>query len=78
MRGIFENISFTRGFPGNSAILTTREIENPDHIRFVEIWDSAEDFSKYIEKQTERGVIEELLALTAAEPVFEFYEFIGV
>ena len=58
----------TRAYDGAEAIQLTQDVEDENHIVFVEYWASKEHFEKYMAWRTETGVLDQLMGMVTQPP----------
>ena len=67
----------TRAFEGCQSLKVYVE-GDADAIVFIEYWDSAEHYQRYLDWRTETGVLNELVKILAAPPVIRIAEDSGI
>jgi quinol monooxygenase YgiN len=68
----------TRGYAGFATLSVTQNQDDPTELMIVEQWDSRAAYEKYLGWRTERGDMEAVAAMVAAEPKIRFYDYVGV
>ena len=72
------NLQDTRAFDGCNGITIQRDQDDPNHMVFVEDWDSRPQYEKYLAWRGERGDVGDLMAWADGEPKFVYLDNIGV
>ena len=67
----------TRAFDGCQG-LKVQEEGNEEALVFIECWDSAAHYQRYLDWRTQSGVLNKLVELLAEPPVIRIAEDIGV
>ena len=68
----------TRAFDGCNGITIHSDQDDPNHVVFVENWDSRQHYEKYLAWRTERGDLEKLVGWIAGEPSIRYFDNVGV
>ena len=68
----------TRGFDGCGGITIHSDQDDPNHLVFVENWDSRQHSEKYLSWRTERGDMQKLMRWLAGEPTMRYFDNVGV
>ena len=68
----------TRGFDGCNGLTIHSDQDDPNHLVFVENWDSRQHYEKYLAWRTERGDLEKLVGWIAGEPNIRYFDNVGV
>ena len=63
----------TRAYEGCQGLHWTENIEDPSHIEFFSLWDSKEQYDKYLQWRQDSGVMEESEAFLDGDPVWRFF-----
>ena len=66
----------TRDFPGCLTLHMVRDKEDPTKIIIVEMWESKDDYDKYLAWRTDRGDVD-LLSDFWEDPTWRFFDFWG-
>ena len=70
---INEVLPDTRNYSGCSALYMTENIDIPNQVEFVSIWDSKEHYDTYLNWRDETGLLAEMAEkYLEADPVFRF------
>ena len=73
-----DELHHTRESDGCNGITIHSDQDDPNHLLFVEDWDSRQQYEKYLSWRTERGDVEKLIGWLAGDPVFSYYDNVGV
>jgi quinol monooxygenase YgiN len=65
-----DNLSISRGYPGNIAFDILIDEIKPGEVTFYEVWESAEAQQAYMGWRTQAGDLTTLMAFLAADPKF--------
>ena len=68
----------TRAFAGCVSILMVQNQDDPTDLMIVEQWDSREAYEKYVAWRSERGDLNAMGEMVAAEPRVRVFDYFGV
>ena len=71
--GLPESIKDTQQRPGFRSIQVVRNQEDPNHLLFVESWESEQDYHDYIAWRTERGDMDRMPDMLASAPKLDVW-----
>lgn len=73
-----DELHYTRAFDGCAGITIHSDQDDPNHLVFVENWDSRQHHEKYVSWRGERGDMEKLMGWLAGEPTMSYFDNVGV
>ena len=72
-RFINEVLPDTRNYSGCSALYMTENIDIPNQVEFISIWDSKEHYDTYLNWREETGLLDELAEkYLESDPIFRY------
>ena len=71
-----EKFKVTRTFAGFQQIDLTFNFENPDNWVITEVWDSKEQYQKYLKFRQEDGTLDEISAICTEPPSVRIFDVI--
>ena len=67
----------TRKYDGCIEVNMYQNQENENHISFLEVWESKEQYQNYFGWRTETGDVEKIVALAEGEPSITYLDRLG-
>ena len=64
----------TRGYEGCTSVETLRNSDDPDNVVVVEVWETREQYEKYLAWQRERGTSARLMEALAEPPIIRHFD----
>ena len=71
-----EKFKLTKSFDGFQAIDLTYDIEDPNNWVITEVWDSKEDYEKYLQFRQEDGTLGEVASVCKGAPSVRIFEIV--
>ena len=71
-----EKFKLTKTFDGFQTIDLTYNVEDPNNWVITELWDSKEDYEKYLQFRQEDGTLDEVAAVCTDAPSVRIFEII--
>jgi quinol monooxygenase YgiN len=68
----------TRSFNGCLSINVLSDHTNPNRLMLYEVWESKGQYDKYLAWRTQTGMLEKLKEYLVKDPVFAFWNPVGV
>lgn len=72
LRSIFVG---TRQFPGQVALATVRDVNDPAHLVLLEQWARIEDQKAYVKWRGETGALAEIMEFMATPPTITVFDY---
>ena len=73
-----DELHHTRGTDGCNGITIHIDQDDPNHMVFVENWDSRQQHEKYVSWRVDRGDIDKMMVWLAGEPHMSYFDNVGV
>ena len=71
-----ENFKITRTFTGFQTIDLTYNLENPNNWVITELWDSKEDYEKYLQFRQEDGTFDKVVSVCKDLPSVRIFDIV--
>ncbi len=68
----------TRAYDGCEGIRINQDLDDPNHVVFIENWASKQHFEKYFAWRTETGVIAQLMGFVTTPPATTYLSDTGI
>ena len=71
-----EKFRLTKTFDGFQAIDLTYNVEDPNNWVILELWNSREDYEKYLKFRQEDGTLDEVASVCASGPSVRIFDIV--
>ena len=71
-----EKFKVTRTFEGFQTIDLTYNVEDPSNWVITELWDSKEDYQKYLQFRQEDGTLDEVASVCTGAPSVRIFDIV--
>jgi heme-degrading monooxygenase HmoA len=71
-----EKFKLTKTFDGFQKIDLTYNVEDPNNWVITELWDSKEDYQKYLQFRQEDGTLDEVASICADAPSVRIFDIV--